>query len=100
MKESENVSHRDVWGYIREVKPNLQIAISEKRGLNILSALEDIYQALLTEKKETVIELLSSLAAILVASSKGQLEEMLEEHDVWEAMKDIDKTLKKILNEK
>jgi len=55
---------------------------------------------LLTEKKETVVELLTSLAGILVASSKGQLEEMLEEHDVWEAMKDIDQTLKKILNEK
>ena len=100
MSESGSVFPHDVWEYIREVKPNLQIAISEKRGLNILSALEDIHQALLTEKKETVIELLTSLAAILVASYKGQLEEMLEEHDVWEAMKNIDKTLKKILNEK
>jgi hypothetical protein len=100
MNESGSVFPHDVWEYIREVKPNLQIAISEKRGLNILSALEDIHKALLTEKKETVIELLTSLAAILVASSKGQLEEMLEEHDIWEAMKNIDKTLKKILNEK
>jgi hypothetical protein len=100
MSESESAFPHDVWGYIKAVKPNLQIAISEKRGLNILSALEDIHQALLTEKKETVVELLTSLAGILVASSKGQLEELLEEHDVWEAMKDIDQTLKKILNEK
>jgi hypothetical protein len=100
MFESENAFPHNVWEYIKETKPNLQIAISQKRGLNILSALEDIYQALLTQEKETVIGLLTSLASILVASSEGQLEEMLEEHDVWEAMKDLDKGLEKILNEK
>ena len=100
MFESENAFPHNVWEYIKETKPNLQIAISQKRGLNILSALEDIYQALLTQEKETVIGLLTSLASILVASSEVQLEEMLEEHDVWEAMKDLDKGLEKILNEK
>jgi hypothetical protein len=45
MFESENAFPHNVWEYIKETKPNLQIAISQKRGLNILSALEDIYQA-------------------------------------------------------
>lgn len=100
MSESESAFPRDVWTYIKEVKPIVQISISEKRGLNILSALEDINEALLKQEKETVVALLTTLASILVASSRGQLEELLEEHDVWEAMKDLDKGLEKILNEK
>ncbi len=99
--ESKNVLPLDskFWDYARETEYSVAIPVSDKKMLNIIGALEDIYHTI-SEDPEESKECLIMLAAIFVASSQGRADEVWEEFAVRESMKSFDTDLKEILNEK
>ena len=99
--ESKNALPLDskFWDYARETEYSVAIPVSDKKMLNIIGALEDIYHTI-SEDPEESKECLIMLAAIFVASSQGKADEVWEEFAVRESMKSFDTDLKEILNEK
>ena len=99
--ESKNALPLDskFWDYARETEYSVAIPVSDKKMLNIIGALEDIYHTI-TEDPEESKECLIMLSAIFVASSYGKADEIWEEFAVRESMKSFDNDLKEILNEK
>jgi len=101
MKESESASYDDevdVWDYIRDNPMLMGLPISDTKGIDILAALRDIYEAInkdITQAKT----LLSLLATVLVGAAEGQGKEVMEEVMVMEAMQKLDNNLKGILDE-
>lgn len=102
MSESENAflnNGDEVWDFIKEHPRYLGIPISEKRGLDILNALRDVW---LANKKdpEQANKMLTMLAAVLVSAEAGYGEKIVEEVLVQEAMIDFEQEAKDVLNEK
>ena len=99
--ESKNALPLDskFWDYARETEYSVAIPVSDKKMLNIIGALEDIYHTISEDPDESK-ECLIMLAAIFVASSQGRADEVWEEFAVRESMKSFDTDLKEILNEK
>jgi hypothetical protein len=87
------------WDYARETEYSVAIPVSDKKMLNIIGALEDIYHTISEDPDESK-ECLIMLAAIFVASSQGRADEVWEEFAVRESMKSFDTDLKEILNER
>jgi hypothetical protein len=75
------------------------IPVSEKKTLNILGALEDIYDLVVDDPDEAK-QCLVALAAIFVASRHDRADFVWEELSVQESMANFDNGLKDILNEK
>lgn len=101
MSELENVSMDELEGVWRHIEANpllMGIPLSEKKGIDLLSALHDIYR---TNKKDTEAAqmLLTLLANVLVAAAQGDGDEVVEEVIVIEAMAAFDKEAKKVLDE-
>jgi hypothetical protein len=80
---------------------NLTIAIpvSDNKMMNVLEVLHDIYDTIEDDPDEGR-KLVIMMAAILVASKDGKADKVWEELSVQESMKDLDITLKEILDEK
>jgi hypothetical protein len=99
--ESKNAFPLDnkFWEYAKTNEYSIGIPVSDKKLLNIVGALEDIYHTI-DEDPEESKECLIMLAAIFVASSVGRADEVWEEFAVRESMKSFDTDLKEILNEK
>jgi hypothetical protein len=99
--ESKNAFPLDskFWDYARTSEFSIGIPVSDKKLLNIVGALEDIYETI-DDDPEEAKECLVMLAAIFVASSMGKADEVWEEFAVRESMQSFDKDLKEILNEK
>lgn len=100
MSESENasVSPEDIWDYIKDNPKIIGMPITEHKGLDLLSALRDIYQV--SQKDiETAQRMLTMLAYLLVAVSQGEGEELVEEVLIQGAMIDFEKEIGKILDE-
>lgn len=99
--ESKNAFPLDnkFWDYARTSEYSIGIPVSDKKLLNIVGALEDIYQTIDKDPEESK-ECLIMLAAIFVASSMGKADEVWEEFAVRESMQSFDQDLKEILNEK
>jgi hypothetical protein len=104
MTKSENVweSKGDmdkVWDYIKENPRLIGLPLSERRGIDLLSALKDIYE---TNKVNTDAAqvLLTLLANVLVAALQGDGEEVIEEVLVQDAMLQFESKMKEILNER
>jgi len=101
MKESENASYDnepDVWNYIKNNPRIMGLPLSENKMIDICTVLLDIYETLNTDP-EGAKTLLGLLATVLVGSAEGQGKEVIEEVMVIEAMRDIDRRLKGILDE-
>lgn len=100
MSESIDVfqDNNEFWEYVKENPLVLGIPVSESKGLDLLSALKDIREAYLKDVKvgDTMLTLLGTL---LLGAANGDGDKMVEEVIVSEAMVDIDKDLKEILNE-
>jgi hypothetical protein len=101
MNESESVSMdnpEDVWDYIKDNPLLMGLPLSDNKGIDILSALRDVYE---TSKKnpEGARMLLTLLANILVASAQGEGNEVMEEIIVLDALANMDDDLKEILDE-
>ena len=91
--------HNDkFWDYVKDNPLLIGISVSDKKGLDLLSALRDVREAYKnsTEVGDTMLTLLGTLLAG-VASGDG--DEMVEEVLVQEAMIDIDKEIKGVLDE-
>ena len=99
--ESKNALPLDskFWDYARTTEYSVAIPVSDKKMLNIIGALEDIYHTISEDPDESK-ECLIMLAAIFVASSQGRADEVWEEFAVRESMKSFDTDLKEILNER
>jgi hypothetical protein len=101
MSELENVSMDDlegVWNHIADNPLLMGIPLSERKGIDLLSALKDVYE---TNKKDqqSAQMLLTLLANVLVAAAQGDGEEVVEEVIVQEAMIALDKQITEVLNE-
>ena len=101
MNESENVSMDEldgVWEYIAENPLLMGIPLSEKKGIDLLSALRDIYEANKIDQ-ESAQMLLTLLANVLVAAAQGDGDEVVEEVIVQEAMAKFESESRKVLDE-
>lgn len=100
MKESENVSldNEKVWDYIKNNPLLLGLPISNNKGLDLLSAMRDVYLEMDKDIYKAKV-LLTLLATVLVATSQGDGNEVIEEVLVQDAMFNLDKELKGVLDE-
>ena len=100
MSESENALPMDssIWKHIDHMNMSIGIPVSEKKTLDILAALEDIYHAV-DYDPEDAKQCIVALAAIFVASSVGKADVVWQEFTVREAMESLDESLKEILDE-
>ena len=87
------------WDHIDHQKFSIGIPVSEDKVLNIIDVLRDVYDSI-DSKPEVAKEYLIMTAAILSAIRTNTAELVWEEMTVKESMKDLDSTLKEILNEK
>lgn len=100
MNESENVSldNEKVWDYIKDNPLLLGLPISDNKGLDLLSAMRDVYLEMDKDVYKAKV-LLTLLATVLVATSQGDGDEVIEEVLVQDAMFNLDKELKGVLDE-
>lgn len=88
----------DVWDYIKDNPRIIGLPVSEQKGIDLLSALRDVYKTIDIDPKAAQV-LLSLLANVLVASAQGEGAAIIEEVIVQEAMQNLDDNLKGFLNE-
>jgi hypothetical protein len=100
VSESANVfqDNDEFWDYVKDNPRIIGIPVSEHKGLDLLSALRDVREAYKKDPNmgDTMLTLLGSL---LAGVANGEGEEMVEEVIVSEAMINVDKELKKVLDE-
>jgi len=101
MSESTNAFPLDesIWEHIKHMDYSVGIPVSEKRVLNILGALHDIYGVLDHDINEAK-DLLIGLAAILTSVRENKADIVFEEFMVKDTMQNFDKGIEGILNEK
>jgi uncharacterized protein YtpQ (UPF0354 family) len=100
MSELEDVSsNSEVWDFIKDHPRMLGLPISDKQGLDLLSAMRDIYVEL-DVNIDSAKRMMTMLAGVLIASTQGEGDKIIEEVLVQEAMFNIDDNIKDILNEK
>ena len=95
---SQPVNKEDIWDYIRDNPRILGLPISENNGLDLLSALRDIWVEMQTNPK-AASEMLTIMVSVILASIMGHGEEAVEEVLVQDAMFNFDKEAKDILND-
>jgi hypothetical protein len=88
----------DVWEFIADNPKIMGVPLTDNKGLDILSALRDVYMVT-KQDPEVGMGLLTVLANVLVAAAQGEGSELLEEVTVFEAMMDFDTQVKEILDE-
>jgi hypothetical protein len=88
----------DVWEFIKENPQVIGIPLSERKGLDLLSALRDVYETNKTNH-DAAQNLLTLLANVLVASAQGDGDAIVQEVIIQDAMMDLDNSLKGILDE-
>ena len=103
MTKSENVwedreEMERVWNHIKENPLIIGLPLSENRGIDLLSALRDIYETNKTNTDGAQV-LLTMLANVLVAASQGDGEEIVEEVLVQDAMLQFEEKMKGMLDE-
>ena len=101
MSESTSAFPLDesIWEHIKHMDYTVGIPVSEKRVLNILGALYDVYETL-NHDVEAAKNLLIGLAAILTSVRDDKADLVFEEFMVKDTMQNFDKGIKDILNEK
>lgn len=95
---SQPVNKEDIWDYIKDNPRILGLPISENNGLDLLSALRDIWVEMQTNPK-AASEMLTIMVSVILASIMGHGEEAVEEVLVQDAMFNFDKEAKKVLDE-
>lgn len=102
MKKSENAWENEeedtVWEYIRKNPLLMGLPLSENKGIDLLSALRDVYLANKIDQQAAQM-LLTLLANVLVAAAQGDGEEVVEEVLIQDAMLEFDEKLKEVLDE-
>jgi hypothetical protein len=87
-----------IWDYVRDNPKIMGIPVSEHKGLDLLSALRDVYKTIDVDPKAAQT-LLTLLANVLVATSQGNGDAIVEEVIVQESMQQLDDQLKGLLDE-
>ena len=100
MSELENVweSDEEFWDFVGENKRMVGMAVSEGQGLDILSALRDVYLTI-DEEPDSSKKMLTLLATVIYASSIGEGQQFTDEIQVLSAMEQFDTSIKEILDE-
>ena len=100
MNESENALPLDdtFWTHVEHSNFTIGIPVSDNKMMNVLGVLRDIYDTIEHDPEEGR-KLIIMMAAILVASKDGRADIVWEELSVQESMRDLDSTLKEILDE-
>jgi len=100
MNESENALPLDdtFWTHIEHSNFTIGIPVSDNKMMNVLGVLHDIYDTIEDDPEEGR-RLIIMMAAILVASKDGRADIVWEELSVQESMRDLDSTLREILDE-
>ena len=100
MNESENALPLDdtFWTHIEHSNFTIGIPVSDNKMMNVLGVLHDIYDTIEDDPEEGR-KLIIMMAAILVASKDGRADIVWEELSVQESMRDLDSTLREILDE-
>jgi hypothetical protein len=100
MSESEIVLPLDetIWDYVEGMEGSIGISVSEKKTLDLLGALYDIYHVSKEDIKEAQ-ELIIGLTALLVAAPIGQAEQVWQELQVKDSMKNFELQVKDVLDE-
>lgn len=100
MSESENVYQDEgIWDYIKAHPKILGLPLSNDKGLDILSAMRDIHETIKVSPKDAD-SMLTLLAGVILATSQGDGEEILNEVIVAESMNAFDREAKELFNEK
>jgi len=87
------------WKHVEKANFVLSIPVSDNRSMDAMQVLYDIYKTIDYDPKEAK-QLVISMAAILFAAHNGTADQVWEQLVVDRANKDLDKTLKEILDEK
>lgn len=95
---SAPLNDKDIWNYIKDNPRLVGIQVSESNGLDLLTALYDIWLEI-NSNPERASKMLTILASVLVSASTGEGDKVVEELIVQYAMSDFDTTMKDILNE-
>lgn len=91
-------SDEQFWEYVKDNKNLIGIPLTEEQGLDILSALRELYYAI-PESPEGAQEMLTLMAITLLASSLGNGDIVINEVMVRAAMEEFDESIGKILDE-
>ena len=98
-ESSESFDAEDIWEYIKSNPKIVGIQVSQEKSLDLLSALADVYKQL---EKDNVIEakyMMTMLASVLMATTTGTADEIVNEIMIQESMETFDQSIKEILNE-
>ena len=100
--ESENALPLDdsFWEHVKHLKFQIGIQLEEDTYLNIMTALESIYDLIKKDEKEDAMFFITGLAATMIASKYGKSQDVLNEMTVKILNEDIDKEIKDLLSEK
>ena len=98
--ESENALPMDdsFWEHADHLDFDMVIQLSDKKHLNILRALHDVYEMIDVEPEEAKF-LVTGLAALMLSSKYGKTDEVFNEIVVQVAKKDMEVELRELLNE-
>jgi len=100
MSELEDAwaSDQDFWDFVGENKKMVGLAISDGQGLDILSALRDVYVTI-EDSPDSAMRMLTLLGTVIYASSIGEGKQFTDEIQVTAAMEQFDTSIKEILDE-
>jgi len=100
MSELENAweNDEDFWDFIGQNKRMVGLAISDGQGLDILSALRDIYTTI-EESPDSAMRMLTLLGITIYASSIGEGKKFTDEIQITAAMEQFDTSIREILDE-
>lgn len=98
MSESEIVFPLDetIWSHVRHMEGTIAIQVTDKKMLDIMGALYDIYFAY-NEDKEEGNALLIGLAALILAAPFGKAEDIWQELEIRESMKNFEVKARELL---
>lgn len=98
--ESENALPIDdkFWEHARHQPFKIVIKLDDDSGINVLGALYDIYR-MIDKDKDLAKFLVTSMAAVMLASKDGKAKEIMDEVLIQAAAHDMDKELEKLFRE-
>lgn len=101
MSESEIAFPLDetIWSHVRHMEGTIAIQVTDKKMLDIMGALYDIYFAYEKDPEEGKA-LLIGLAALVLAAPFGKAEEIWQELEVRESMKNFEVKARELLIDK
>lgn len=100
--ESENALPLDdsFWQHLNNLDFKVGIQLDGGKYLNILHALESIYELIKEDKPEDAMFFITGLAATMLASKYGKSQDVLNEMIVKVLNENMDDELKDLLDEK